>query len=95
MGVRKSLLFAVSFMRKGRWSDVSASTGTMSIRREDDSEQASLRGRTMKHIHLHGTRSRRDLARVVLAALLTVTMTGGIGYAVASAATAEELCILL
>lgn len=43
----------------------------------------------MKHIHLHGTRSRRDLARVVLAALLTVTMTGGIGYAVASTATAE------
>lgn len=43
----------------------------------------------MKHIHLHGTRSRRDLARVVLAALLTVTMTGGIGYVVASTATAE------
>ncbi len=43
----------------------------------------------MKHIHLHGTRSRRDLARVVLAALLTVTMTGGIGYAVASTATAD------
>lgn len=43
----------------------------------------------MKHIHLHGTRSRRDLARVVLAALLTVTMTGGIGYAAASTATAE------
>lgn len=43
----------------------------------------------MKHIHLHGTRSRRDLARVVLAALLTVTMAGGIGYAVASTATAE------
>lgn len=43
----------------------------------------------MKHIHLHGTRSRRDLARVVLAALLTVTMTGGIGYAVASTAAAE------
>lgn len=89
MGVRKSLLFAVSFMRKGRWSDVSVSTGTMSIRREDDSEQMSLKGKTMKHIHLHGTRSRRDFARVVLAALLTVTMTGGIGYAVASTATAE------
>ena len=43
----------------------------------------------MKHIHLHGTRSRRDLARVVLAALLTVTMTGGIGYVVASTATAD------
>lgn len=43
----------------------------------------------MKHIHLHGTRSRGDLARVVLAALLTVTMTGGIGYAVASTAAAE------
>lgn len=43
----------------------------------------------MKHIHLHGTRSRRNLARVVLAALLTVTMTGGIGYAVASTATAD------
>ena len=43
----------------------------------------------MKHIHLHGTRSRRDLGRVVLAALLTVTMTGGIGYAAASTATAE------
>lgn len=43
----------------------------------------------MKHIYLHGTRSRRDLARVVLAALLTVTMTGGIGYVVASTATAE------
>lgn len=43
----------------------------------------------MRRIHLHGTRNPRDLTRVVLAALLTGAMTGGIGYAVASTATAD------
>lgn len=43
----------------------------------------------MKHRHLHGARNRKDLAQIVLAALMAVVMTGGIEYAVASTASAD------